>query len=91
MILTGDTVRLICNFKRFDGQAIDPKNITLTIYDSNRKQIEQFSLDDSNRKDVGLYFYDYVVPDELEIIFEFKGIYSFFPVVVRDSFTTKFN
>lgn len=30
MIYQGDTVRLKAHFKSFDGQSIDPTNITLT-------------------------------------------------------------
>lgn len=91
MIYLGDTVRLIVNFKTFDGIAINPTDITLTIYDTNEQQIEQFALDDTNRDDVGVYFYDYVVPDDKqEVIFEFRGIHRSNPIVVRDSLQIKF-
>lgn len=92
MIYSGDTVRLICNFKTFDGQSIDPEGVTLTIYDSDREQIEQFTLDDTNRDDVGVYFYDFVTPDDKEkVLFEFKGTRNNLPIVVRDSLAIKFS
>ena len=91
MIYQGDTVRLIVNFRTFDGQAIDPDNVTLTIYDETETQIEQFILDDTNRKDVGIFFYDYVTPDvQQELIYEFKGVHNHNPIIVRDSIETSF-
>lgn len=91
MIYSGDTVRLICNFKTFTGQLIDPTDITLTIYDSDREQIEQFTLNDTNRDDVGVYFYDFVTPDDKqEVLFEFKGVHNNLPIVVRDSLQINF-
>lgn len=91
MIYSGDTVRLICNFRTFNGQAINPDNVTLTIYDTERNQIEQYELDDTYRQDVGVYFYDYITPDdEQEIIFEFKGTHNNYPIIVRDSLKINF-
>lgn len=91
MIYAGDTVRLKVNFKTYDGKAIDPDNVTLTIYDNNQEQIEQITLDDTNRNDVGVYFYDYVTPnDKREVIFEFSGIYRSNPIVVRDKLQINF-
>ncbi|MBS3679948.1 hypothetical protein KGF86_06965 [Ornithinibacillus massiliensis] len=92
MILSGDTVRLQVQFKTFTGQAIDPTDITLSIYDSTKQQIEQFKLDDTNKNDVGVYYFDYVTPDDKQdIIFEFKGVHNNLPIVVRDSLKIKFN
>ncbi|GAA0432665.1 hypothetical protein GCM10008983_06590 [Lentibacillus halophilus] len=86
MIYQGDTVRLKCNFKSLNGQAIDPSNPTLTLYDDTQKQIKQITLDDTNKQDKGVYFYDYTVPDDKqEVIFEFRGEHNKNPVVVRDS------
>lgn len=91
MIYAGDTVRLKVNFKTYDGKAIDPDNVTLTIYDTTEEQIEQITLDDTNRNDVGVYFYDYVTPnDKREVIFEFSGIYRSNPIVVRDKLQINF-
>lgn len=91
MIYSGDTVRLKVNFRTFNGQAIDPDDVTLTFYDVNQEQIEQFTLNDTNREDVGVFFMDYVVPDDKqEVIFEFRGIHRDMPIIVRDKLEINF-
>ncbi|WP_066173366.1 hypothetical protein [Bacillus marinisedimentorum] len=88
----GDTVRFKCHFKSFSGQAVDPTDVTLTIYDDTEAQIEQFVLSDSDKESVGVYFYDYVLPDDKpEIIFEFRGLHNNKPILVRDTVSIKFN
>ena len=92
MALAGDTVRFRCHFKTFDGQSVNPADVKLTIYDSNKQQIEQITLDDTNKEKVGVYFYDYVLPtNHSEIIFEFSGVYNNKPILVRDSVKIQFN
>ncbi|SFA52342.1 hypothetical protein SAMN05216169_103218 [Anoxybacillus pushchinoensis] len=92
MVLAGDTVRFRCHFRTFDGQSIIPADVKLTIYDANKQQIEQITLDDTNKEDIGVYFYDYVLPDDKqEIIFEFRGLYNNKPILVRDSVKIQFN
>jgi len=91
MALAGDTVRLKCHFKTFDGQSVESENVQLIIYDSNKQQIEQITLDDTNKENIGVYFYDYVLPDDKhEIIFEFRGVYNEKPILVRDSVKIEF-
>ena len=92
MALAGDTVRLKCHFKTFDGTAVEPEDVKLTIYDANKQQIKQITLDDTNKENVGVYFYDYVLPDDKqEIIFEFRGLCNNKPILVRDSVKIQFN
>lgn len=92
MIYSGDTVRLKVHFRALTGQSIDPTDVALTIYDTNQEQIEQFSLNDTNREDTGVFFMDYVVPnDKQEVVFEFRGTHNANPVLVRDSIQIKFN
>ena len=92
MAFAGDTVRFRCHFRTFDGQLIDPGDVKLTIYDSNKQQIEQITLTDTNKENVGVYFYDYVLPtNQSEIIFEFSGVYNNKPILVRDSVKIQFN
>lgn len=92
MALAGDTVRLKCHFKTFDGQLVFPVDVKLTIYDSQKQQIEQITLDDTNKEGNGVYFYDYVLPiDKDEIIFEFRGLYNNKPILIRDSVKIQFN
>ncbi|USK86162.1 hypothetical protein [Peribacillus asahii] len=90
-MLSGDSIRLKVNFKDFAGKAVNPVSLTLTIYDTNQMQIEQFTLDDANKLDVGVYFYDYVPASELnEFIFEFAGSVNNKPILARDTVKVKF-
>lgn len=92
MALAGDTVRFRCHFKTFDGQSVEPTDVKLTIYNTNKQQIEQITLDDTNKKNVGVYFYDYILPmNQSEIIFEFSGIYNNKPILARGSVKIRFN
>lgn len=91
MMYAGDTVRLKVHFKSFVGESINPQNVTLTIYDSKKEQIEQFTLDDTNQQDEGVFFYDYVPNNSDGYIFEFAGTYNDNPILVRDSVQVKFN
>ncbi|ASA96516.1 hypothetical protein [Anoxybacillus flavithermus] len=91
MALAGDTVRLKCHFKTFDGQLIDPADVKLAIYDSNKQQIKQIALTDTNKEN-GVYFYDYVLPDDKqEIIFEFRGLYNEKPILSRGKVKIEFS
>lgn len=92
MALAGDTVRFRCHFKTFNGTAVEPRDVKLTIYDTNKQKIEQITLDDTNKENVGVYFYDYALPnDKKEIIFEFSGVYNNKPILVRDSVKIQFS
>ncbi|KYD26215.1 hypothetical protein [Geobacillus sp. B4113_201601] len=92
MALAGDTVRLKCHFKTFDGTAVEPKDVKLSIYDINKQLIEEFILDDSHKENVGIFCFDYVLPmNQSEIIFEFSGIYNNKPILVRDSVKIQFS
>lgn len=91
MAYLGDTVRLKVHFKSFDGDSIDPDDITLTIYNKDKNQVEQYELNDTNKINVGQYFYDYSPASELsEFIFEFKGFYNDKPILARDVVKIKF-
>lgn len=91
MAYSGDTIRLKVNFKTFGGTLIDPSDITLTIYDKDKQQIEQFILTDSDKETVGVFFYDYVLPANQElIIFEFAGVYNTKPILIRDEVKIRF-
>ncbi|MBT2680148.1 hypothetical protein J7E38_14125 [Bacillus sp. ISL-35] len=87
----GDTVRLKVHFKTFTGQSVDPTDIKLTIYKTDKTQVEQILLDETAKEGIGLYFYDYVPADELnEFIFEFIGSYSNKPILSRGKVEVKF-
>lgn len=84
MALINDTVRLKVFFKTFGGTAIDPTNITLKIYDDKQQEIESINIDDTNKLDVGIYFYDYIIPSgKGDIYFEFAGLVNDLPIVTR--------
>lgn len=91
MALAGDTVRLKCHFRTFDGQSVEPAEVKLKIYDTNKQQIEQVTLTDTNKEN-GVYFYDYVLPDDKqEIIFEFRGLYNEKPILSRGKVKIQFS
>jgi len=92
MALAGDTVRFRCHFKTFDGQSVEPTDVKLTIYDSQKQLIEEFILDDSHKENVGIFYFDYVLPmNQSEIIFEFSGVYNNKPILARESLKIEFN
>lgn len=91
MAFSGDTVRLQVNFKDFDDIAVSPSNIKLTIFDVNKNQIDQYDIDDTNKVKEGVYFYDYILPDnKTEIVFEFKGVHKEKPILTRGIIPIKF-
>lgn len=91
-MIQGDTVRLKCHFKTFDGKSVDPTDVKLTIYNSKKEQIKQIPLDDTYKENVGVYIYDYVPASELnEFIFEFAGSVNNKPILSRGKVEVKFN
>lgn len=92
MAYSGDTVRLKVHFKTFTGESIEPTDIKLTIYDTNKNLIEEIPITDTNKESLGVYFYDYILPDDKpEIVFEFRGLQNNKPILVRDSVKIQFN
>lgn len=90
-MIQGDTIQLRVNFKNFKGNLIDPENVKLTIYKSDKTQIEQIAITDSDKESVGVYFYDYTPASELnEFIFEFAGSYISKPILARGRVELKF-
>lgn len=86
----GDTIRLKVHFKNFSGQSIDPSDIKLTIYKSDKTKIEEIEVDDSNKENVGVYFYDFVSIGLSEFVYEFSGLYNNKPILARDKVQIKF-
>lgn len=90
MAYVGDTVRLKCHFRTFNGNSVEPTNVTLTIYDDQKQIIENINLDDTNKLDVGVYFYDYVIPDgNSDLVYEFAGTYNNKPILARGEIKVK--
>lgn len=84
-----DTVRLVVQFRDFEGIAINPDDVKLTIYDTEQEVIEEITTGivvgegDS-------HYYDYVAPEH-DFIFEFSGVYFNKPVLARQLVQVKFN
>ncbi|WEZ10154.1 ZmpA/ZmpB/ZmpC family metallo-endopeptidase-related protein [Priestia flexa] len=91
MPFNGDTIRLKVNFRDFDNQSVNPSDVKLTIYDTDKQTIESIELNDTNKIDEGVYFYDYVLPDDKrEVTFEFRGIHNEKPILTRGTIPIKF-
>ena len=93
MAFVGDTVRLRVQFKTFTGQLVSPNDIKLTIYDKQNNQIEEIEITDSDKENIGVYFYDYIIPDDIldYFIFEFGGLHNNKPILSRGKVNVKFN
>lgn len=81
-VFRNDTARLIVEFKDYKGGAIQPTNVTLTIYDESEhviKTVDSTRITNEDNK----YFYDYTHDKEENYIFEFKGMYENLPVLCR--------
>lgn len=87
-MFTKDTVRLVVQFKDFNGTAINPDNVKLTIYDKQEEIIEEIT-DEIIDLSQGNYHYDYVAPEH-DFIFEFSGVYNNKSVLARQLVQTKF-
>lgn len=93
MALIGDSVRLIVKFRTFDGSPVDPTNVNLRILDGDTyEEIESIVITDENKTDVGVYEYDYVVPDgeSTTLVYEYSGTYNDKPILSRGSFRRVF-
>jgi hypothetical protein len=76
MAKTGDTIRVLCEFKTFAGVYADPSTITLKVYDKDRQQIgSTISITESHKTATGKYQYDYTIPASTgtPITFEWSG------------------
>jgi len=73
--IIGNTVRLQATFKRFDGILSDPESLTFKVYDSSKRLIFADNLTNINKISVGLYYYDYLIPNGIgDLTYEFSGI-----------------
>ena len=89
-MLSKDTIRLIVQFRDFNGNMIDPNDVNLKIYDLNEQLIEEIGTEKLTDNAQGNYHYDYVTPDH-DFIFEFEGQYFDKPVLSRQKVSVKFN
>lgn len=88
-MFSNDTVRLKVKFRDFDGQAIEPSDITLTIYKLNKEVITTITQDSLTKEGTGCFFYDFTVGTE-NFIYEFSGLHNDKSVLSRDQVQIKF-
>ena len=82
-----DTIRLIVQFRDFDGHSITPENVKLTIYDTKQVVIEEITIDIGQIEN--RFYFDYVIPEH-DFIYEFSGVHLEKPVLARQHVHTKF-
>lgn len=83
--IVGDTIRIPVTFYDLDVALADPTTVTVSFYDINKVQIgAAATLDAGNKDSVGVYHYDYTVPDgHSKIYYEFTGIMDTLPNIER--------
>lgn len=79
-VTKGDTVRLIVEFYDFNGNPIDPTDITITIENKQREVLVEEPitvadkvLNSAGLTEVGKYYYDYTPTETGIIYYYFKG------------------
>jgi hypothetical protein len=89
---TGNTIRLTCIFRDFDGVLRNPNLVKVKIYDQTYKVIQEESLGLANNTADGEYFYDYTIPLDArgKMYYEWYGEISGNPSLKRDSFKVTF-
>lgn len=85
---TKDTVRLVVQFRDFDGKSINPDDVKLTIYDLDEQVIEEIT-DGIIDNGQGNYHYDFITTDS-DFIYEFSSFYFEKPVLAREKVQVKF-
>lgn len=92
MALQGDTIRLVVQFKTFDDVSFTPENITLKIYDNAQKVLKEVTEDELIEEEIGHYFYDYIIPDDVldYFIYEYRGEYKDNPILNRGKVKVRF-
>jgi hypothetical protein len=88
-MFSNDTVRLKVKFRGFEGQAIEPSDVTLTIYKLNKEVITTVTQNSLTKEDIGCFFYDFTVGSE-DFIYEFSGLHNNKPVLSREQIEIKF-
>jgi hypothetical protein len=88
----GNTIRLKCTFKDFDGQLRNPDMIKVKIYDQSFAVMSETTLGPTNNSDLGNWFYDYVIPMDArgKLYYEWYGEMQGSPSLKRDSFKVAF-
>ena len=92
MAFTGDSIKLKVHFKDFDGQYVDPTNITLKVYNETKEQLgETINITETNKISIGIYEYNYTLPNaDSDLILEFSGSNSGSPIIIRKTINITF-
>ena len=84
----GNTIRLECIFRDFEGVKVDPSIIKIIIYDNRNQKIFEGT---GIKRSVGEYYYDYTTESKQDkITYEWYGEIDGKPSVRRGQFMTKF-
>jgi len=87
MAFQKDTIRLIVQFRDFDGKNIIPTDVTLTIYKEDKTEVETITTNITQKSDS--FSHDYLIPEH-DFIYEFSGVYQEKPILARQLVKTKF-
>ena len=85
----GNTVRLISEFKDWDGSLVDPVLIKIILYDSQFRKIEENSIGAANKIEIGKYYFDYVPQITGTIFYEWYGVIDGLPSLKRGTLITR--
>ncbi|MFB5088634.1 hypothetical protein PGC35_15740 [Psychrobacillus sp. PGGUH221] len=85
-----DTIRLIVQFRTFDGNKVTPDDVKLTIYDKQENVIQEITYGLST-DGLGKYEYDYTDSTGKDFIFEYSGFFNEKRILARESVNVKFN
>lgn len=82
MVYVGNTVRLRAEFRDFDGNLVEPDDVTVTVYDQNKDSLVS---EPGVMEEPGKYYYDYVITrgNDMPVAFEFKGFIDGKPILGR--------
>lgn len=86
-MIAQDTIRLNVEFKDFNGNVIQPNDVTLKIYNTKKELLE--TITEGIVQERTKYYYDYLATDS-DFIFEFSGFYNDKAVLSRQLVTVKF-
>ncbi len=87
-MFSNDTIRLIVQFRDFNGQPINPTDVKLTIYD--KQQVDETITDGIINIEQGNYQYDYTDTTNSDFVFEFSGVFNDKTVLARQEVKIKF-
>ena len=91
---TGNTCRLQCKFDiGEDGEIlrIDPPNVLINIYNNKYELLETIPYEKITREDIGVYIYNYKLPDEeTRIVYEWLADFNGQTFFRRNSIRTTF-